>query len=170
MTTYDPALLDAIEALPSLRWQGQVWRHMFNDYAPERINTGGARWNPPGIGAIYTSMNRATAIAEGDHAIEMQPRRIYRRRMLYALTLDVPDIVDLTTEHALATAGLTLTDIERDDHRPCQRVGGAVAWLGRGGILVPSARDAGSNVVILIGSGGTAEIERVSEETLYEAP
>ena len=38
-------------------------------------NTRGARWNPPGLAAIYTSEERDTAIAEGQHAIDMQPLR-----------------------------------------------------------------------------------------------
>lgn len=50
MPAFDPALLDAIESFPEQAWQGRVWRHMFNDYAPERVNTGGARWNPRGRG------------------------------------------------------------------------------------------------------------------------
>lgn len=69
MVTFDPALLDIIEALPAQEWQGRVWCHMFNDYAPDRINTGGARWNPRGTGALYTCLERDTAIVEGQHMI-----------------------------------------------------------------------------------------------------
>ncbi|MCA0180379.1 MAG: RES family NAD+ phosphorylase [Actinobacteria bacterium] len=168
MATFDPAFLDAVEALPVRSWQGHVWRHMFNEYAPERINTGGARWNPPGVGAIYTALDRETAIAEGQHAIDVQPRRIFRRRVLYELAVDVDDLVDLTAPEALSAAGLTMADVDADDHSACRKVGGAIAWIGRGGILVPSARHAGANMVILIGPGGEAEIERVSFEVLFD--
>lgn len=168
MPTYDRAFLDALEALPAEEWGGHVWRHMFNDYAPERINTGGARWNPPGTGAIYAALERETAIAEGEHMIEVQPRRIFRRRVLYELAVEVNDVVDLTAPGALAAVGLTMDDIASDDHTACQQVGGAIAWLGRGGILVPSARRAGDNMVILVGPGGEAEIERVRTEVLFD--
>lgn len=168
MSTYDPAFLDIIESLPTRPWQGRAWRHMFNDYGPERINTAGARWNPPGVGAIYVALERDTAVAEGDHLIEVQPRRIFRRRVLYELSIDVGEVVDLTDPAALAATGLTMADVGSDDHTACRRVGGAIAWLGRGGILVPSARRAGDNMVILIGPGGEAEIERVSQEILVE--
>ena len=47
---------------------------MFNDYTPDRVNTAGARWNPPGVGAIYTVLHCGTALAEGQHAIDVQPR------------------------------------------------------------------------------------------------
>ncbi len=168
MPTYDRAFLDAVEELPTREWRGRVWRHMFNEYPPERINTGGARWNPPGVGAIYTALERETAIAEGEHLIEVQPRRIFRRRVLYELTVDVDQVVDLTGPAALGTVGLTMADVASDDFTTCQRVGGAIEWLGHGGILVPSARRAGNNMVILIGPGGEAEIERVSQEVLFD--
>lgn len=168
MATYDPAFLDAIEGLPVSNWQGRVWRHMFNDYAPERINTGGARWNPPGVGAIYTALDRETAVAEGQHAIDVQPRRFFRRRVLYELAVDIEDLVDLTTTEALSATGLSLADIDSDDHAACRHVGGAIAWIGRGGVLVPSARHDGTNMVILIGAGGDAEIERLSFEVLFD--
>lgn len=170
MATFDPAYLDVIEALPTQQWVGHVWRHMFNYYAPELVNTGGARWNPPGTGAIYAALERETAIAEGEHLIDVQPRRIFRRRVLYELAADVPDIVDLTSSAALHAVGLSMAEVASDDHSPCQHVGAAVAWLGRGGLLVPSARRAGHNLVILVGPGGDAELERVSEEVLYEEP
>lgn len=166
MATYDRAFLEAIEALPHSDWQGHVWRHMFNDYAPERINESGARWNPRGTGAIYTALDRDTAIAEGQHAIDVQPRRFYRRRVLYQLDVDVRALVDLTAIEHLQSVGLTMDDVASDDHSACQRVGGAIAWLGRGGLLVPSARYPGTNAVILIGPGGDAEIERISHEEL----
>lgn len=168
MTTHDPTLLDALESLVSQAWQGRVWRHMFNDYAPERVNLGGARWNPQSVGAIYTALDRDTAIAEGQHAIDIQPRRIFRRRVLYELQIDVADVVDLTTPAALQTVGLTLLDIADDDPTACQRVGGAAAWLGRGGLLVPSARNDGHNMVILLGAAGEADIERISDEVLFD--
>lgn len=152
MATYDPALLDALEALAATDWQGSVWRHMFNDYTPERVNTGGARWNPPGVGAIYTAQSRELAIAEGQHAIDSQPRRTYAKRVLYEIRVSVSKLVDLTSPGTLASVGLTLDDVRSDDHAACQRVGGAVAWLERGGLLVPSARASGSNLVILVGT------------------
>lgn len=134
---YDPELLDALEELPAADWQGRVWRHMFNDYTPDRVNTSGARWNPPGVGAI-----------------DAQPRRTYAKRVIYQVEVSVSQLVDLTGTGALAALGLTLDDVNADDHTACQRVGGAAAWLERGGLLVPSARHPGSNFVILVGRLG----------------
>lgn len=157
MAIHDPALLDALESLPPTRWHGRVWRHMFNNYTPDRVNTTGARWNPPGVGAIYTALDRDTALAEGQHAIDVQPRRTYAQRMLYELDVSVDGLVDLTGPDALSAIGITEEDIQDDDHTACQRIGGAVAWLERGGLLVPSARTSDSNLVILVGTRGLTE-------------
>ena len=175
MATYDPTLLDALEGLPATSWQGRVWRHMFSQYTPDRVNTSGARWNPPGVGAIYTSLERATALAEGQHAIDVQPRRTYAKRVMYEVEVSVTDVVDLTTPAALAAVGLTLDDVHADLNviagvqNPCQRVGGAAAWLERGGLLVPSARASGGNLVILVGTLGLDDdLEVVAQEVIED--
>lgn len=124
MAAYDPGLLDALEGLPAANWQGRVWRHMFNDYTPERLNTSGARWNPPGVGATCTARDRGAALAEGQHAIEAQPRRLYARRVLYEVEVSVRRLVDLTGPGPLAAVGRTLDDVNSDGHVACQRVGG----------------------------------------------
>lgn len=73
---------------------------------------------------------------------------------MYEVEVSVADLVDFTAPDALAAVGLDLdTDVRGDDWDACRRVGGAAAWLGRGGLIVPSARAAGSNLVILVGAG-----------------
>lgn len=150
MTVYDPGLLDQIERLGTERFDRHVWRHMFNEFPPELANTRGARWNPSGTSAIYTSLEADTALAEAQHAIDSQPLRPRpRRRVLYELHVTLDTVVNLT-EDRYKQVGLTEADLISDDFDACQRVGGAVAWLGYDGLLVPSARAAGGNVVILV--------------------
>lgn len=150
MAIHDPGLLDALEALGASAYEGVVWRHMFNEHPPELANTGGARWNPAGIAAVYTSEASQTALEEAQRAIDIQPLRPKaRRRVLYELRVQLSQVVDLTGGRHLAV-GLTNDDLTSDDFTHCQTVGAAVAWLGYDGILVPSARHQGRNVVILI--------------------
>ncbi len=60
-----------------------------------------------------------------------------------------PALLDLTDAGRLAAIGITEEDFESIPWEPCQRVGGAVAWLGHDGLLIPSVRDRdGSNLVI----------------------
>jgi RES domain-containing protein len=148
MTIHDPQLLDQIEQLGTCGFDGRVWRHMFNDHPPELANTRGARWNPSGTAAIYTSLEPDTALAEGQHAMDIQPVRPKpRRRVLYEIQVTLQAVLDLTNGR-YAEVGLTDEDLDSDDFAACQRVGGAAAWLGYDGLLVPSARAEGGNIVI----------------------
>ena len=52
-----------------------------------------------------------------------------------------------------------------DDLAAPQLVGGAVAWLKCAGLLIPSARDVGGNLVVFVNNMGSADaLEPVSEE------
>ncbi|SDF19600.1 RES domain-containing protein [Blastococcus aurantiacus] len=166
-SSHDPELLDALEELATNPYEGTAWRHMFNDYPPSKVNISGARWNPAGVGAIYLAVDRDTAEAEGQHAVDIQPARMFARRVLYEVNIDVDDVVDLTAVGALRSVGLSSRDIEADDFTNCQKVGAAAAWLGRGGLLVPSARAAGSNLVVLVDSSAAAtDVTIVSTQVL----
>jgi RES domain-containing protein len=70
---YPPELLDRLQAITPTPWSGQAFRHMFGDYPPDAENTRGARWNPQGVAAIYTSLTRDGALAEAEHQIAVQP-------------------------------------------------------------------------------------------------
>ena len=91
----------------------------------------------------------ATAKAEGDHVIALQPVPPRAARTIYELDVSLKNLLDLTDAGRLAAIGVTEEDFESIPWEPCQRVGGAVAWLGHDGLLIPSvrARD-GSNLVI----------------------
>jgi RES domain-containing protein len=146
---HDPALLDALERLDTENWQGRVFRHMLGSASPELANVRGARWNPPGTSALYTSLAEATAKAEGDHLIAMQPVPPRAPRTIYELEIAVANLLDLTDAARLAAIGIAEGDLGSIPWEPCQRVGGAVAWLGHDGMLIPSVRGSGgSNLVI----------------------
>lgn len=146
---HDPALLDALERCDAERWQGRVFRHLLGSAPPELANVSGARWNPPGTSALYTSLAESTAKAEGDHLIAMQPVPPRASRTIYELDVSIVSLLDLTDETRLAAIGIAEEDFESIPWEPCQRVGGGVAWLGHDGLLIPSVRDsAGSNLVI----------------------
>lgn len=165
----DARLIEALEHLPAKAFAGTVWRHMFNDIPPDRVNTRGARWNPPGVAAIYASLERDTCIAEGQHAIDIQPLRPVAKRVVYECNLEAEDVVDLTADGILDRLGLQDADIAADDFTACQALGEAAAWLGLGGIIVPSARAHGGNIVILVDAGSHGPIlEVVRQEVIFD--
>jgi RES domain-containing protein len=143
-----PELLDALQASPERQLDITAWRHMFGRLPPDVENTRGARWNPSGVAAIYLSRTREGAIAEGDHAVAVQPLRPKARRVLYEVHLTLDRVFDLTADVDLARVGLTSEDLGDDDFSACQEVGAAVAWLEHDGLLVPSARSSATNLVV----------------------
>lgn len=163
MAIHDPSLLDAIEQLGSESLVNvTLWRHMFNDNPPELSNTRGARWNPPGLAAIYTSSERGTAVAEGQHAIDSQPLRPKARRFVYKLRASASKALRITVAD-FDSLGLSPDDLEDADFTKCQRIGEHAAFLGFDAIIVPSARSNGTNVVIFINElGADAALERAA--------
>jgi RES domain-containing protein len=145
----DPALLERLGRLEPRSWSGILWRHTLGSNPPERTNLRGARWNPPGVEALYTSLDRSTAVAEGDHLIASQPVRLRAKRNVYQLEVNLKALLDLTDPALLASLGVEDEALKGDDYASCQAVGGAAWFLHFDGIIVPSARSPGHNVVIL---------------------
>jgi RES domain-containing protein len=108
----------------------------------------GARWNPSGVAAIYAGAARATALAEADHMIEMQPVRPRAKRTMWQLDVNLARVADLTDPALLERLGLTAADLASVDFTECQRVGAAIASAGFEAMLVPSARAEGVNLVL----------------------
>jgi RES domain-containing protein len=164
--TYDSQILEALEHVESARWAGHVWRHMLGDIPPETVNTRGARWNPPGVAAIYTSTERDTALAEARYRFEVQPLQPSARRTLYEIKVELDSVLDLRTVGVLASVGISTETFASLSDR-CALVGGSAAWLGHDGILVPSARADGTNLVIYPNNSAIeAVFDVVNVETL----
>jgi len=145
---YPPELLDRLQAVKPAAWAGQAFRHMFGDYPPDVENTRGARWNPPGVAAIYTSLARDGALAEAEHQIAVQPIPPRARRTIYTLELTLARVIDLTDAELLLNLGIVASELIADDMIACRQLGGAAHWLERDGLLLPSARSSNTNLVI----------------------
>jgi RES domain-containing protein len=145
---YSPELLDLLQAIDPSPWAGRAFRHMFGDHPPDAENTRGARWNPPGVAAIYTSLTREGALAEAEHQIAIQPIRPRARRTLYTLEIALAGVLDLTDSTLLQNLGVRPAELAADDMVACRQLGGAAHWLERDGLLLPSARSSATNLVI----------------------
>lgn len=163
-------LLKVLEGLEATRWEGFVWRHMFADNPSTRINDKGARWNPPGVPAIYCSLDRTTARAEGDYAISVQPLRPTAKRTIYKLRVSLNRVLDLSSPPILRELGLREDELSSANHTPCRRIGGAVEWLEHDGMIVPSVRSSGRNLVIFSRHQGAAEDFEIVGAEVIKAP
>jgi RES domain-containing protein len=146
---YQPSLLDELESRGGRPFERVVWRHMFSGLHPARANTRGARWNPPGVAAIYTSTDRDTAVAEAEYAIASQPVRPRASRQLYQVHVSLGNMIDLSDRIVLERVGVAEAELGATNEEACRTVGGAAHWLGYDGLLVPSARRReGTNLVL----------------------
>src|SRR5215210_1706395 len=98
---YSPQVLDRLQAVEPEPWDGVAVRHMFAGHPPEKENNRGARWNPPGVGAIYLSTTRDGALAEAEYHLSIQTPRPRTRRTLYDVQLTLASLLDLTDANLL---------------------------------------------------------------------
>lgn len=146
-STFPPELLDLLESRAIAVWSGLVWREALGDTDPLRPNHRGARWNPPGVEALYCSLLEDTAKAEVDFLLSLQSVPVRKRRSVQ-LDVELTRVVDLADLSPLASFGLASADLLGPTVVAPRFVGRAVSWLGCAGLLVPSARHSGSNLVI----------------------
>jgi RES domain-containing protein len=135
-------------------WSGRVFRVMLNDYPPDRENTLGARWNPPGVPAIYSCLQPKVCIAEVEYALARQSRPVKPglRKTLYEIEIALSAAVEIAPIlPELKDIGIDLPQLFADDMKASQEIGRLVTWLGFDGLFVPSARSDGNNLVIYPG-------------------
>jgi RES domain-containing protein len=140
----------------------------------------GARWNPPGLNAVYAALDPVTALKESYQNFEefgFSPKP----RVMAGLAIRLRHVLDLTDARIRRLLGFTVAELVNEDWSGIQQAG-EESWtqaIGRGaaiagftGLLVPSARHAhGRNVVIFprnLGRGST--VEPIAPEDLPPHP
>lgn len=149
---YEEALLNALEDRGSIAFSGAVFRYTFAGQPPLRPNVRGARWNPPDVAALYMSLEEQTARAEIDYLVASQPIPPSAGLLLARIEVTLERVVDLRDPVILeASFRLDLASLPDDlsGYPPCQEVGGAAAFLGRSGVLVPSMRRSGATNLVI---------------------
>ena len=121
--------------------------------------------------AIYCSLDRATAVAEGDYAVSVQSLRPTAKRTIYKLRVSLKRVLDLSPAAILRELRLSEDELSSTDHTACRLIGGAVEWLEHDGMIVPSARSSGHNLVVFPRhQSAEADFEIVGVEVIKAAP
>jgi RES domain-containing protein len=148
---FDPRFLDAIERLGIRGWEGPVWRATVGDTPVLRTNTYGGRWNKQGSEAFYCSLAPEVAIAELDYLLGRQPVPVRAVRRVSRLHVLLGRVLDLSSDAAIESLGFAGRDLALEDsYSAPQHIAAAAEWLGIAGLLVPSARHQGTNLVVLV--------------------
>jgi hypothetical protein len=153
-------LLDALDALPRVPFEGTVWRAVREGRDPLQGHPSAGRWDPGTFDVLYTSLEPDGAIAEIHFHLSRQP--VFPSRLAYRLHK-----VAVRTRKTLHFADLSaLTPLGVDDahygdilyHRT-QEIGDAAAFLGFDGLIAPNARWPCQNLVIFTDRLAPADLE-----------
>jgi len=144
---FDPELLDALESSLVERIHGIVWRQVLHPTSVLRANFRGGRWNTSGIETLYCSLDPATASAEIDALLAAQPIIITRQRFTYPVEVELSRVADI---RPTPFGGPFDFDFDINSADACRRIGAAASWLGLAGLLVPSVRSTGDNLIVFV--------------------
>lgn len=138
----------------------------------------GGRWNRPGIGAIYASLDVITTTYEAYQNLDtfQFPMTSIQPRVVAGAKVTLDRILDFTDTKNLIKIGFSLEELVTEEWEAIQ-AGGEESWtqaIGRGclnagfaGIVVPSARNSkGKNIVIFTANLSGGEIRILSSDKL----
>ena len=149
---HDRALLDALDAIDPVPFDGPVWRVTREGRNPLAGSDAGGRWSPAGeFEVLYTSLNPEGALAEIGYRLSLEPvwpsripHEIHRIQLLLERTLYLADL------SRLSPLGVDVARYESFDYAQTHAIASAAHFLEFDGLLVPSARYDGSNLVVFL--------------------
>lgn len=146
----DPALLEALDSLGGQPFAESVWRVTWAQRAPLAGSFGGGRWSPDGLfKALYTSLEPDGALAEAYYHLSKAPVFSSSHMRLNQIHVDLDNVVVLDSG-AVVSLGVTniRASASEEDHQRAQAIGEAAFMLDYQGIVVPSARYDGRNLMM----------------------
>jgi RES domain len=159
----DIELLDALDALDRVQFEGRVWRAVREGRDPLQGHPSAGRWDPGTFDVLHTSMKPEGAVAEIHFHLSRQP--VFPSMIKYALH----EIAVRTTKtlHSADLPALAPLGVEGARYREIlygrtQAIGDAAAFLGFDGVISPSARWPCRNLVIFTDRLGPADLEALS--------
>lgn len=153
----DSRLIDAIEAIEPIRYEGPLWRVVRDGRDPSTCSSSGGRWDDGTFEVLYTALERDGAIAEMYFHLKrgqpIFPSQVqYRVHEIHSKLERALKLLDL---QALGSLGLDvsafgrLSYVERAGEYPrSQDIGEVAHFLEFDGLIVPSARWSSHNAVI----------------------
>jgi RES domain-containing protein len=149
-------LIDAIEAVEPVKYQGNVWRIVKEGRNPTRCSRSGGRWDDGTFDVLYTSEAREGAVAEMRfHLMRGQP--VMPSQIKYQLceinvsldrALRLPDLAALKSVGLDTSRYGQLSYDQKDNEYPrSQDIAEAAFFLDYDGLIIPSARHECLNII-----------------------
>jgi hypothetical protein len=171
----DSRLLDALENLLPEAFAGRAWRIVRDGRDPIQCSAVGGRWDDRSFDVLYTSTRAdgATAemyfhVARGQPVIPSQVRyRLFELDIRLASCLRFNSIEEL---HSLGLQTATfgqLSYAERNQEYPrTQEIAEAAYFIGRDGLIAPSARAECPNLIVFCDQAGPSTFEVIRDHGL----
>jgi RES domain-containing protein len=146
---HDPDLLDALDALEPAPLDTFAWRVTWVARDPLAGGTGGGRWHPPNdFEALYASLDSDVAIAEIYHHLSKAPVFSTSHVKINTLKAKAQRVLVFDDLETLIPLGVDPEAVRRGDYARTREIGSAARFLYLDGLVVPSARRAGANLVL----------------------
>jgi RES domain-containing protein len=156
----DVQLLDAIDALATQPFRGNVWRVVREGRDPLSGSAVGGRWDDRSFDVLYTAREASGAIAEVYFHLSrgqpVVPSKV--KYTLFEIGVELESCLPLPTMEDLARLGLRTElygqlsyDEKVQEYPRSQEIAEVAYFLGHEGLLVPSARHDTTNLVVFSG-------------------
>lgn len=159
----DLELLDALDALPRVPFEGSVWRAVREGRDPLQGHPSAGRWDPGMFDVLYTSMEPDGAVAEIHFHLSRQPvfpsTLVWRLHEIAVRTTKTLRFADLS---ALTPLGVDSSRYAEILYHRTQAIGDAADFLGFDGLIAPNARWPCQNLVIFTDRVAPADLEVLS--------
>jgi hypothetical protein len=163
----DLALLDTLDACPREEFTGMAWRIVREGRDPLLGSPSAARWDPGRFDVLYTALARDGALAEIHFHLSRQPVFPSKVRFhLYELSVRADGLLRLPDMAALERLGIERESYAGLLYARTQEIGDAAQFLGFTGMIVPSARWNGLNLVLFTDRLGSDELAVRSQEPI----
>ena len=150
MLERDPDLLERLEGCVQEPLEGVVCRVVWADRRPvQGSSVARGRWNSAdsGFEVLNTSLTSEGASAEFEAFWSLFEQRPDRAALNWKLRVRLKRVVELDFEQ-LDELGIGQADYQGRDYSQTQEISDALNYLGRDGLIVPSARYDGRNLVV----------------------
>jgi RES domain-containing protein len=173
----DNRLLDALEVMAAELFSGTAWRVVRDARDPRQCSAVDGRWDDRTFDVLYTSSRADGAIAEMySHLARGQPVFPSQvRYRLFELSITLTSCLRFASLTEFAAPGLRtetygqLSYAEREQEYPrMQEIAEAAHFIGRDGLIVPSARSGWPNIVVFCAPAGPGAVAVVKDHGLVD--
>lgn len=146
--------MDALDSLTPIVYSGALWRTSSPNRDPLLGGTGGGRWSVPGsTEALYTSLEANTSLSELYYHLSTAPVFSSMPVQLCEIRANKLSVLDLRDGGLLKNLGIDDPASTSSQYLDKSRAIGAIAeFLEFHGIIVPSVRTNGDNLVLYPGN------------------